>query len=121
MCDPLVARLREYVQHKDGCACLSHRRSDDGGWTFAFPPKDCTCGLDDLLAALAASPAPEDQALIAGRRSGKGYEAYQRLIAAVRRGERMIAVGDGYVVLSKAQYDELTKRDRLAPAPDAKE
>jgi hypothetical protein len=47
-------RLQPYLRHKPECACLSHRRSDDGGWTYAFPAKDCTCGLRP--AALASLP-----------------------------------------------------------------
>jgi hypothetical protein len=38
-------RLKRYARHKPDCACLSHQRSDDGGWTFKFPPQPCTCGL----------------------------------------------------------------------------
>lgn len=33
-------------QHKAECARVSHRRSDDGGVTFTFPPVTCTCGVD---------------------------------------------------------------------------
>jgi hypothetical protein len=44
-----MEKLRPYLQHKLECGRISHRRSDDGGVTFAFPPQPCTCGLADLL------------------------------------------------------------------------
>jgi hypothetical protein len=50
--------LRDYARHDEDCTCLSHRRSDDGGWTFKFPPVPCSCGLDALLAV---DPAPQAQ------------------------------------------------------------
>jgi hypothetical protein len=48
--DTLRTALVTYAQHKPDCACVSHRRSDDGGVTFKFPPIDCTCGLSATLA-----------------------------------------------------------------------
>lgn len=60
--DHLRARLHQfipYAQHKAGCESVSHRRSDDGGVTFAWPAKDCTCGLADLLAVLTECPQDE--------------------------------------------------------------
>jgi hypothetical protein len=44
--------LRRY--HLPDCGCVSHRRSDDGGITYASPSKDCTCGLSARLDELDA-------------------------------------------------------------------
>jgi hypothetical protein len=47
-----VREIEPYLQHKPECERISHRRSDDGGVTFAFPPQPCKCGRDDLATRL---------------------------------------------------------------------
>ena len=55
--DPAALRLRDYVQHKDGCDSRQVKCIDIG----EFVPKGlaCTCGLSDLLALL--SPGGETE------------------------------------------------------------
>lgn len=53
---------------------------------------------------------------IYSRRQGRAFLAYQAFIASVRRGERSIAVGPEYVVLSRSAYDEILRRANWAAA-----
>ena len=44
------------------------------------------------------------------REHGKSLYSYMEFIASVKRGERSIVFGDGYVVLSEKLYQELKKK-----------
>jgi hypothetical protein len=58
--EPLVALLRESKrEHMSTCEAISHRRSDDGGVTFAWPAKACTCGARAWNAMVEASLADQ--------------------------------------------------------------